>query len=268
MTTPNTADPELVEALIDSLDARHLDVLEPAPEHRFLQIINMRAMADLYITPDHAITWNYRPFAGTPHTPATTTEIILTLLGIPPSTRPAARHPRTTLTETLARAAAEHGLSAQTCQYPGDQTAPATTRITETILANPASPRRGYALAADDGGITWTCHLRHPTAPADGLPPDEIADTIARALTTPPPARTPPPSQPRPKTAPPNRRPRRRATITRRLTTGFALLTLDPSPRLRQTRTSIQQRNFYLEARQLISQAMHEAIQSTRTTRP
>ncbi len=50
------------------------------------------------------------------------------------------------------------------------------------------------------------------------------------------------------------------------LASGFDALTLDPSPRLRQTQTRLQQRNYFLEARQVLSQAMTEAIEDLEGT--
>lgn len=47
---------------------------------------------------------------------------------------------------------------------------------------------------------------------------------------------------------------------TRLLVGGFDYLTLDPSPRSRAMRTRLQRRNFFLEAQQLVSQAMTESF--------
>lgn len=60
-------------------------------------------------------------------------------------------------------------------------------------------------------------------------------------------------------------RPRSRMTTTRHLTSGFDSMTLDPSPRLREMRTKLHRRNFYGKAGRLLSQAMTEAVRSTRT---
>lgn len=63
----------------------------------------------------------------------------------------------------------------------------------------------------------------------------------------------------------PQNRPARNRTIIGHLLSGFDNMTLDPSPRLRLMRTRLQRRDFYLETRILLSQAMAEAVQSART---
>lgn len=47
-------------------------------------------------------------------------------------------------------------------------------------------------------------------------------------------------------------------TITSRLMSGFDSMTLDPSARLRLTRIRLQRKNYYVEARKLLSEVQAE----------
>jgi hypothetical protein len=188
MTAQDAANADLVEAVQDGLNMRGFSVYEPATEKRFLKIINSRgALADVLIARDGTVTWEYHPFAGSPHGPAITTAIVLAILDAPasPAARPSVAHePGPTLKELLDRAAAEYGLRTAPFVYKGDETSPDNT-YTETCIANPARPERGEVLAGDDGAIWWTCRLCDPAADEHGLEPADIAGTISRVLAMP-----------------------------------------------------------------------------------
>jgi hypothetical protein len=183
--TPTTSTPaETAEAIADALVIHDLSAYEPAEEgNRYLKCTNLAdALSDVMITPDGTLNWDYRPYASTPSDPATTTAIILAILN-PDHTpaRPLPATPGTTLNDLLTRTAPAHGIRTSTL--------PATDVTAEC----PARPCRGWVLAADTGAIWWTCPIAGQPPGTDGLNPDQIAATIARALAISGATRTPTP---------------------------------------------------------------------------
>jgi len=170
-------------AVGDALNAHDLDVYEPALARRFLKITNVRGvLADVMISPDGTADWEYRPYAGSPYHPGVTVAMVLAILD--PERAPAGplpASPGAALEDVLDSAAASHGIHAAVTVCERDET---TSRVTyaEVRVTNPARPDRGSVLAADDGGVWWTCRIRGLPAGAAGLEAGEIAGTIARAL--------------------------------------------------------------------------------------
>lgn len=193
MTALSSADTDAAEALAESvadgLNARDLDVYEPASNDlRLLKITNVPGvLADLMVSKDGTVNWEYRPYAGSPHDPRTTTAIILSILrpdDTPAATPPATPRPEMTLNDVLDITAADYGLRTIRIPYGPDRPS-SQTIYSEVSVTNPARPDRGTVLAADDGGIWWTCHTPNPASGRPGLDPPEIASTIVRALTLP-----------------------------------------------------------------------------------
>jgi hypothetical protein len=197
MSSEDPADAELAEVVADGLNMRGFTVYEPASDKRFLKIINTHGvLADVLIAPDGTVNWEYRPFAGSPHGPDLIAAIVLAILDAPASAAvrsPVAQQTSTTLKELLDRTAADHGLSVTVIVYERDETSPENA-YSETRISNPARPERGEVLAADDGGIWWTCRLHDPSTDEHGIEAAELASTIARALTLPSTTGTAPPA--------------------------------------------------------------------------
>jgi hypothetical protein len=175
------------DAIADGLFAHDIYVIEPASEYRdFLKIHNAQgALAEIAVSDDGKLTWEYRPFAGRPNSPQLTVAIVLALLDPDSRTSAAslsvAQIPAPTLKDLLDRAASDHGLTADLLVCQRDAINPEIT-YAEISVASPARPQRGTVVTAEDGGIWWTCHLRDQPAGTGGLPAADIADAIARAL--------------------------------------------------------------------------------------
>lgn len=174
-----------LHAIADGLTARGFDLRGPAwEESQQLAITNVRgAVCELTVTTSGRLTWEYRPCRGTHIDPAHIVDMVLTILDAgdrAENEAAPARYPGLTLKGMVGRALGERGMAVRLellCQDDVNYDVYA-----EIEVANPAKPGRGTVRVADDGTVEWACSLRGPASVAEGLQPDDVAGTIAKAL--------------------------------------------------------------------------------------
>jgi len=176
---------EVVSAIANRLTDHDLNIRSPQWEdsHYFKITNTPGVMSDLTISDIGFVEWEYRLCdAGRAH-PAHFADLVTGLLGGAGEHcgGPARRYPDLTLRSTVVRVLTQRGMRALVPSVYRDDVIGEV--YSEIEVTNPARPARGRVLLADDNSVRWECHVSGIAAGGiQGIGPEEIAETIARAL--------------------------------------------------------------------------------------
>jgi len=178
-STPGT----VISTVADRLADHGLDVRSTERGSHYLKITHVPGvLCDVVICEGGSAEWEYRLSRGRYADPAVITSLVLNILGASP-TRPQAtlpqRHPNRTLMSVAGRALTDRGMQVCLQVYTDDFFFEVQSEIEVT---NPAQPSRGAVRIADDNSIRWECSFTDPAADADGIDPEDFAETIAKVL--------------------------------------------------------------------------------------
>jgi hypothetical protein len=190
MTTTLTA----AKAIADTLTGSGFDVRSPAWEDAVnLKVTNARsALCELTIGSDGRVTWDYQTFDGGRASAEHLFSIVLDLLSPAWDDTIAVRlpaFPDLTLKGLVGRALVERGMCVTLSQQGTDQQF--FEAYAEITITSPAEPDRGAVDVTDHGAICWVCQVQEAAGCPGGLGIDEVARTVAQALTRTQPQRCP-----------------------------------------------------------------------------
>src|SRR6266487_375720 len=168
--------------LADALTARGLDIWNPAwVGTDYLKITNAPgALSELTVTDAGLVTWEFRPFHGTPVDTGEIARRGLTLLGASPAglgSDATPRPPRVALKDEIAHSLRACGLEVSMHTLDADVNGP----YCEVKATNPGMPGRGRIELAEDGMTHAECRIRAHDGCA-GVSLAEVASTICAAL--------------------------------------------------------------------------------------
>jgi hypothetical protein len=176
----------IIETVADALCSRGFDVRNPAKdESSYLRITNVRGtLCELTIHDSGVADWEYRSCDGSQPDPTLMTTIAMCILDPAPGNYgPVPHDPHLTLKGMIGRALADQGMLVSLHVLDTDRLF--FDVYAEIAVTNPAQRDRGTIRVSDDGAIWWQCRiLQDQESCIHGLELGEIADTIARALTT------------------------------------------------------------------------------------
>jgi serine/threonine-protein kinase RsbW len=184
----------VAEAIADALTGSGFDVRSPAWENAVnLKVTNVRsALCELTISSEGRFTWDYSTFDGGRTRAEHIISIVLDLLSPGWDDTIAVRLPSLpdlTLKGLVGRALVERGLDVSLSLPERDEQF--FEAYAEISIGNPAEPDRGTVRVADHGAISWACQVREAAGCSGGLGTNDIATTIARALSRTQPASCP-----------------------------------------------------------------------------
>lgn len=186
-TTLSTA-----EAIADTLTDSGFDVRSPAWENAVnLKVTNARsALCELTVNSDGRVSWDYNTFDGARTSAEHVISIVLDLLSPALDEGASLRlptFPDLTLKGMVGRALMDSGMNVSLSMPTRDEQFFDT--YSEIAITNPAEPSRGTVYVADHGAISWECQVREAPGGPGELTVNDVATTIARALSRTQPAR-------------------------------------------------------------------------------
>jgi len=164
------------------LTAGGLDIWNPAwVGTDYLKITNAPgALSELTISDAGLVTWEFRPFHGSPVDTREIARRAPALLGASPaeiSSDPTPRPSRVALKDDIAQRLRACGLDVSVHALNVDASGP----YCEITATNPAMPTRGRIQLAEDGMIRWECRVQENDR-AQGAKLADIALTISAAV--------------------------------------------------------------------------------------
>jgi hypothetical protein len=175
---------EAIQVFADELTDKGFDIRGPEWDRsQYLKITNVQGvLCDLAVRDDGIAEWCYHLCLGCQVDAAQITAMVLGMLGADAALGQGgvSSHRNLKLKGTVGRALAELGMKVSLEVLFTDNYFYEVYSAIEA--SNPARPDRGRVQIADDSLIRWECRIGDPSGEYPGISPEEIAETLAKAL--------------------------------------------------------------------------------------